>query len=225
MSIHRCVQRSPTLCNRRRCSRSRPCPQSRARRQNRRPKFSPVNPTSFDALIPSVVYTDPEIAWVGLTETDAREQNRKIDVVRFPWAALGQSACHWARRRPDQAHRRSPIPSAYSAWASWDQTRATSSPKARSPLKWLPWPKTLPTPFTPTPRLPNPSAIASEIHPRLRDRCVHAKKIANRPYKSPYCTCNRLNSAFNSATRSAYASSPYTFRNSLGSSCKSNNSQ
>lgn len=48
-------------------------------------------PASFDALIPSVVYTDPEIAWVGLTETDAREQNRKIDVVRFPWAALGKA--------------------------------------------------------------------------------------------------------------------------------------
>lgn len=48
-------------------------------------------PASFDALIPSVVYTDPEIAWVGLTETDAREQNRKIDIVRFPWAALGKA--------------------------------------------------------------------------------------------------------------------------------------
>ena len=48
-------------------------------------------PVAFDALIPSVVYTDPEIAWVGLTEIDAREQNRKVDVVRFPWAALGKA--------------------------------------------------------------------------------------------------------------------------------------
>ena len=46
---------------------------------------------AFDALIPSVVYTDPEIAWVGLTETDAREQNRKVDIVRFPWAASGKA--------------------------------------------------------------------------------------------------------------------------------------
>ena len=48
-------------------------------------------PVAFDALIPSVVYTDPEIAWVGLTETDAREQNRKVEVVHFPWAALGKA--------------------------------------------------------------------------------------------------------------------------------------
>ena len=48
-------------------------------------------PVAFDALIPSVVYTDPEIAWVGLTEIDAREQNRKVDVVHFPWAALGKA--------------------------------------------------------------------------------------------------------------------------------------
>ena len=46
---------------------------------------------AFDALIPSVVYTDPEIAWVGLTETDALKQNRKVDIVRFPWAALGKA--------------------------------------------------------------------------------------------------------------------------------------
>ena len=48
-------------------------------------------PAAFDAVIPSVVYTDPEIAWVGLTETAAREQNRKVDVVRFPWAASGKA--------------------------------------------------------------------------------------------------------------------------------------
>ena len=48
-------------------------------------------PAAFDAVIPSVVYTDPEIAWVGLTETEAREHNRKVDVVRFPWAASGKA--------------------------------------------------------------------------------------------------------------------------------------
>ena len=48
-------------------------------------------PAAFDAAIPSVVYTDPEIAWVGLTEMDARAQNRKVDVARFPWAALGKA--------------------------------------------------------------------------------------------------------------------------------------
>ncbi|MGH7492456.1 MAG: dihydrolipoyl dehydrogenase [bacterium] len=41
--------------------------------------------------IPAVVFTDPEIAWCGLTETEASAQNRKIEVARFPWAASGRA--------------------------------------------------------------------------------------------------------------------------------------
>jgi len=41
--------------------------------------------------IPAVVFTDPEIAWCGLTETQAKEQNRTIIVARFPWAASGRA--------------------------------------------------------------------------------------------------------------------------------------
>jgi dihydrolipoamide dehydrogenase len=41
--------------------------------------------------IPAVVFTDPEIAWCGLTETEAQAQNRKIEVVRFPWPASGRA--------------------------------------------------------------------------------------------------------------------------------------
>jgi dihydrolipoamide dehydrogenase len=41
--------------------------------------------------IPAVVFTDPEIAWCGLTETEAQKQNREIKVVRFPWAASGRA--------------------------------------------------------------------------------------------------------------------------------------
>lgn len=48
-------------------------------------------PVAFDAIIPAVVYTDPEIAWAGLTEMEARAQNRKVDVARFPWAASGKA--------------------------------------------------------------------------------------------------------------------------------------
>ena len=48
-------------------------------------------PAAFDAIIPAVVYTDPEIAWAGLTEMGARAQNRKVDVARFPWAASGKA--------------------------------------------------------------------------------------------------------------------------------------
>ncbi len=46
----------------------------------------------FDArVIPSVAYTDPEVAWVGLTEEDAKKQGIKIGVGKFPWAASGRA--------------------------------------------------------------------------------------------------------------------------------------
>lgn len=41
--------------------------------------------------IPAVVFTDPEIAWCGLTETQARKEQFAIDVARFPWAASGRA--------------------------------------------------------------------------------------------------------------------------------------
>ena len=44
------------------------------------------------AAIPAVVFTDPEVAWCGLTETEAREQGRTVSVARFPWAASGRAA-------------------------------------------------------------------------------------------------------------------------------------
>jgi dihydrolipoamide dehydrogenase len=46
----------------------------------------------FDAtVIPSVAYTDPEIAWVGLTEDEAAKQGRKLKKGLFPWAASGRA--------------------------------------------------------------------------------------------------------------------------------------
>ena len=48
--------------------------------------------SSFEhIIIPAVVFTDPEIAWCGVTEDDAREQGRKVDVVKFPWSASGRA--------------------------------------------------------------------------------------------------------------------------------------
>jgi dihydrolipoamide dehydrogenase len=41
--------------------------------------------------IPAVVFTDPEIAWAGLTETQAKEQGREITIAKFPWAASGRA--------------------------------------------------------------------------------------------------------------------------------------
>ncbi len=48
----------------------------------------------FDArCIPSVAYTDPEVAWVGLTETEAKEKGIPYQKGVFPWAASGRSMC------------------------------------------------------------------------------------------------------------------------------------
>ena len=48
--------------------------------------------SAFDArVIPSVAYTDPEVAWVGLTETEAKAQNRSYEKGTFPWAASGRA--------------------------------------------------------------------------------------------------------------------------------------
>ncbi len=46
----------------------------------------------FDArVIPSVAYTDPEVAWIGVTETQAKAEGRKVGKGSFPWAASGRS--------------------------------------------------------------------------------------------------------------------------------------
>jgi dihydrolipoamide dehydrogenase len=56
---------------------------------------------AFEPLaIPAVVFTDPEIAWCGLTETDAKNQKRDIAVARYPWAASGRAL---TLDRPDGA--------------------------------------------------------------------------------------------------------------------------
>jgi dihydrolipoamide dehydrogenase len=48
--------------------------------------------SSFDArCIPSVAYTDPEIAWVGITETEAKARGIEFSKGMFPWAASGRS--------------------------------------------------------------------------------------------------------------------------------------
>ncbi|MGC9349752.1 MAG: dihydrolipoyl dehydrogenase [Anaerolineae bacterium] len=49
-------------------------------------------PAAFDvAAIPAVVYTDPSLAWAGLTEQEAEENGREIEVARFPWSASGRA--------------------------------------------------------------------------------------------------------------------------------------
>ena len=49
-------------------------------------------PSLFDPMtIPSVAYTDPEVAWMGLTETEAKEKGIEVEKGVFPWAASGRA--------------------------------------------------------------------------------------------------------------------------------------
>ena len=48
--------------------------------------------SAFDAtVIPGVAYTHPEVAWVGITEEQAKQDGRKIETAKFPWAASGRA--------------------------------------------------------------------------------------------------------------------------------------
>ena len=70
-----------------RCSPTRPRTRARSRR-----KSASGHKALFDAkAIPSVAYTDPEVAWVGVTETEAKAKGIKFGKAVFPWAASGRS--------------------------------------------------------------------------------------------------------------------------------------
>ncbi|HXC34886.1 MAG TPA: dihydrolipoyl dehydrogenase [Candidatus Acidoferrales bacterium] len=45
----------------------------------------------FDSVIPAVVFTDPELAWCGLTEAEAKEKGIQYQVAKFPWSASGRA--------------------------------------------------------------------------------------------------------------------------------------
>jgi dihydrolipoamide dehydrogenase len=50
------------------------------------------HPAIYDArAVPAVVFTDPELAWCGLTETEAQKQGRTVKVLRFPWLGSGRA--------------------------------------------------------------------------------------------------------------------------------------
>ncbi len=44
-----------------------------------------------DFVIPAVVFTDPELAWCGLTEAEARQKGLPVEIAKFPWAASGRA--------------------------------------------------------------------------------------------------------------------------------------
>ena len=47
--------------------------------------------TIGDFVIPAVVFTDPELAWCGLTEAEARQKNIPVEIAKFPWSASGRA--------------------------------------------------------------------------------------------------------------------------------------
>jgi dihydrolipoamide dehydrogenase len=50
-------------------------------------------PAAFDNVaVPAVVFTDPEVAWTGLTEADAQRTGRPVKIAKFPWAGSGRAA-------------------------------------------------------------------------------------------------------------------------------------
>ena len=45
----------------------------------------------FESVIPAVVFTDPELAWCGLTEAEAKAQNNPHQIAKFPWTVFGRA--------------------------------------------------------------------------------------------------------------------------------------
>jgi dihydrolipoamide dehydrogenase len=71
-------------------------------------------PVAFDRLaIPAVVFTDPEIAWTGLTEEQAKREGRKYEAAVYPWAASGRAV---ALGRTDGLTKCSSIPIRSGCW-------------------------------------------------------------------------------------------------------------
>ncbi len=89
--------------------------------------------------IPAVVFTDPEIAWCGLTETQARQEGRTIEVARFPWGASGRAT---TLDRNDGVTKLILDPSTSrdtGCWALLVVALVNSLPRACWPLKWRRW--------------------------------------------------------------------------------------
>ena len=57
-----------------------------------RSKRLPANPAaSATFTVPAVVFTDPEVAWCGLTEAEAKAKGLEVEVAKFPWGASGRA--------------------------------------------------------------------------------------------------------------------------------------
>ena len=98
-STSRCAPTCRTSSRSATSSASRCWPTRRCTRARSRPRRRAGKNAFFDAkVIPSVAYTDPEVAWVGLTENEAKAEGIKYGKGVFPWAASGPLAVARPRR-------------------------------------------------------------------------------------------------------------------------------
>ena len=123
--------------------------------------------SSFDAkAIPSVAYTDPEVAWAGLTETEAKAKRIKYGKAVFPWAASGRSLSLGRDEGltktlwDDETHR-------LIGCGIVEPTPATSFPRRPWRSRWGRKPKTSASRFIPIRRCRKPSPCRPK---RLRGR-------------------------------------------------------
>ena len=113
--------------------------------------------TAFEPqAIPAVVFTDPEIAWCGLTESEAKQLGRDVTIARFPWAAsgraltLGQSDGVTKLVIDPETQRVLGVGIAGSGAGEMIAEACWRS-------KWPPWPPTCRSAFIPTPPFPKAS--------------------------------------------------------------------
>ena len=112
--------------------------------------------------IPSVAYTDPEVAWTGLTETEAVESDTDYEKSIFPWQASGRAL---GLARPEGQTKLLIDPESRRvdrAWAPSASTRATWSPRPRWRSRWAPTPRTSGLTIHPHPTLSETLMFAAE---------------------------------------------------------------
>ena len=122
----------------RRCRRRSDARAQGVARSARRVEAIHGKPTVFEPrAIPAVVFTDPELAWAGLTEAEAKQQNLTVDVAKYPWAASGRAT---TLDRPDGLTKLivDPETERILGVGIVGPEQENSSPKAPSRSKWVP---------------------------------------------------------------------------------------
>ena len=159
---------------------------------------------AFDArTIPSVAYTDPEVAWMGLTETAAKAQGIEIEKAVFPVGRERTCACHGARRRADQDDLRQE----HAAFAGRSHRRTQRRRIDRRDRAWRwRWVQTQRISGSPSTRIQ-----------RCRRRCFLRPR--SRRAALPICTCPRSDFATASCFKRATSSGARSCTANASASC------